>query len=313
MNSRREKTGGHAALIVLALAAACALQSCTPFWGIGPQGKPCPEGASQAVCAGMDKPIPGEPEFLKGDYAAAYPLMAPLWGEGNLRAVFYMRIMLQYGLHGPPPNPGSAEQAVRFLALHYSDLKALTWPAALQQKPLYYTAMAHVNYLGLGPGGARNLSAAAEQASFGRSAGFTPAHNMLAALACGPEEVRYFTIRTLTKADCFSASLEAAEASDILAMGNVSALYREGTGTGRDPLQAVNWAHLAATRTPPLARAQNDMGYYYETGSSVTKDLPEAKKYYSAAQARCPLAKANLDRLARGGKGEPSLSSAIDF
>jgi TPR repeat protein len=55
------------------------------------------------------------------------------------------------------------------------------------------------------------------------------------------------------------------------------------------------------------------MGYLYETGSSVTKDLAEAKRDYGLAQASNPLAKSKLKRLNKGGAGAPSISNVIDY
>jgi TPR repeat protein len=255
----------------------------------------------------------GEAEFIKGDYRASYPLFLTGYSEGNLRAVFYMRIILEYGLNGVSPNLEEAQRAKNYLAYKYDDLSHLANTSAVVQRPLYHTAIGYLHYNGLVPRSEKNLRQAIIFANYGVSEKFLPAFNLFARVACEEKASTLFGIWNYTKKDCFKITLRAAEYKDILAMGNLSALYREGIGTDKDPLLAVNWAHKAANLSPPSARAQNDMGYFYETGASVSKDVIEAKKYYTLAQGRYPLAKTNLDRLNRGNGGMPSLQSSVDY
>jgi TPR repeat protein len=132
-------------------------------------------------------------------------------------------------------------------------------------------------------------------------------------MACDEDASALFGLWDYNKRDCYKMTTDAAEKNDVLAMGNLSALFREGIGVDKDPLRAVTWAHKATELKPPSARAQNDMGYYYETGSSVTKDLKEAEKFYTMASKRYPLAKTNLDRLKKKAKDAPSLATNIDY
>lgn len=307
-------------MCVLFLLAACSMPSWMPFFGKKDTSnvpvEDLPEVVGDTSQGGKDTKIRGEDEFLRGDYVDSYPLLVPSYRQGNLRAVFYMRIILQYGLQGDSPNLEEAERAKAYMALKYNDIYNLSRSSLYVLRPLYYTAMGYLYYNGLVPGSPRDLNHALTHANNAISWDFMPATNLFARITCDEEVSTLFGLLDYDKTDCFDRSLESAQAQDILAMGNVSALYREGIGTNKDPLQAVNWAHLAAHRIPPSARAQNDMGYYYETGASVSKDIEEAKRYYALAEKRYPLAKINLDRLSKGTKGPggpPSLSQEIDY
>jgi hypothetical protein len=239
--------------------------------------------------------------------------MAPYYQQGNLRAVFYIRIMLQHGLHGQPPSPDFARQAADYMALRIGDLRWLTARGEIPLRPLYHTALGYLALNGLYPGSPKDVKEAVIQTKYGTAEDFTPAINQYAHIGCTEDASLLFGLFSIDKSTCFSSSLKSAEAGDVLGMGNVSALYREGIGTGKDPLQAVSWAYKAATLNPPLARAQNDMGYYYETGSSVSKSEEQARKYYAAAAPRYPLAKTNLDRIGKKGGGAPSVTADIDY
>jgi TPR repeat protein len=79
---------------------------------------------------------------------------------------------------------------------------------------------------------------------------------------------------------------KSAEAGDRLGMLNLSLFYREGLGGFRNDLQAAQLARRAADSEPPLGRAMNEVGYYYETGRGVTRDLNEARAWYGKSAAR---------------------------
>ncbi|MDR2339999.1 MAG: hypothetical protein LBF40_07700 [Deltaproteobacteria bacterium] len=301
------------------LLAACLLFACSSFFGKDDPPAAAQGGApavqSQALPEGApakDGKIPGEDQYLKGYYAAAFPPIATAYQGGNVRAAFYMRIMLQYGLHGQPPNPAEAERAARVMVARYADIQRLAKSGPLDLRPLYHTALAYLSYNALIPGKERDVSLAAGEAGYAVSDGFLPAYNLYAHIACN-EGSGILGFLSLSKGSCFSTTSKAAGASDLLAMGNLSYLFREGVGTDKDPMRAANWAHIAANKIPPSPRAQNDMGYFYETGASVTKDLAEAKRYYGLAEARYPLAKRNLERLNKGGAGTPAISNEIDY
>jgi TPR repeat protein len=274
---------------------------------IGREADPAPRGPDGDVAA------PGEAEFLRGEYQAAWPLLLQPYQEGNLRAVYLMRIMLEHGLHGAPPAPEDAQGAERFLALRYGELHGLAERSHAALKPLYHAALGHLYHKGLAPGTPRDKDAAVSEARFAMEAGFLPAYNLYAAIGCAADQGGLFGILKTGESDCFAATRRAAERSDVLAMGNLSALYREGVGTGKDPLKAVSWAYLASQKNPPSARALNDLGYFYETGEGVSRDLQEAKRHYSLAKNRYPLAKRNLDRLNKKEKSPPLLASGIDY
>jgi TPR repeat protein len=89
-------------------------------------------------------------------------------------------------------------------------------------------------------------------------------------------------------------------------MLNLSLLYRKGLGGRRDDLKAAHLARQAAEAKPPPPRALNELGYFYETGRGVTRDLAEARAWYekSAAQGS-RLGRQNAARLKTGQGKEP--------
>jgi TPR repeat protein len=92
-----------------------------------------------------------------------------------------------------------------------------------------------------------------------------------------------------------------------LALSNFAALYRQGLGSDQN-------AYYAATGKWPMARAQNDLGYYYETGFGVTKDLVEATRWYSLAAKRAyPLALTNLERLKKKTTGPAKSAVEMEY
>jgi TPR repeat protein len=257
--------------------------------------------------------VTGEAEFLRGEYAAALPRLTGAFQEGDPRAAYYMRVILQYGLQGGVPDGAGSGSASQAMAARYQDIKTLASTAHESQRPIYNAALAYLQYTGLVPGEKRDPGLAVTHVRYAVSNDFRPALNLLAAIGCEADVSVFFGIWSIGKGDCYKSTLDAAEGGDILAMGNLSALYREGTGTSKDPLRAVSWAHKAALMNPPSARAQNDMGYFYETGTAVSKDAAEARRYYTLAQKRYPLARSNLDRLRKSGKDGPAISSSIDY
>jgi TPR repeat protein len=95
-------------------------------------------------------------------------------------------------------------------------------------------------------------------------------------------------------------------------MINLSLFFREGLGGFRNDLQAAHWARRAADSEPPLGRALNEVGYYYETGLGVTRDLTEARAWYgkSAARGYQP-GQSNAARL-KGAKEAPKSRPALE-
>jgi TPR repeat protein len=199
------------------------------------------------------------------------------------------------------------------MALRAHEIQALSGSAPAHLRGLYHAAIAQLAYHSLIPGSGGDLRLALGRSKTASSDGFTPAMNLYAHIACLEDDSGILGFLKPDKGDCFETTLRAAEAKDILAMGNLSYLYREGVGTARNPMMAASWAHLAANRAPPLPRAQNDMGYYYETGVPVSRDLTEAKRYYGLARGSYPLAQANLDRLSGKGGGGPLVAATVDF
>ncbi|MDR1165446.1 MAG: sel1 repeat family protein [Deltaproteobacteria bacterium] len=257
--------------------------------------------------------LPGEEEFARGDYAAAQKALAPALTQGNPRAAFYLRIIAEYGLAGGPPSPQEAAVALDALRLKYPEIKALATRAPLDLRPLYQTALGTLYFKGLIPGEERNLGEARRWAQFAAYRDFTPAMNLLSAIATDPQPPASHWVFSVGPGEAFGWASKAAKLGDPLAMGNLSVLYREGLGTDLDLLKAVNWAFRAASLKPPLARAQNDLGAFHEDGKVMSLDLAEAKKWYRLAEGRYALAKDNLQRLKGAKPGPPLLAKALDY
>jgi TPR repeat protein len=255
--------------------------------------------------------IPGEDAFLKGDYATAIPLIMDSFSHGNVRAAFYARIIFENGLDGRASDPAGSQKALDIMVLQFQDIRTLAYRSPGAVRPLYQTALALLYYRGLVPGaGENNLLEARRLASTAAKAGFIPAMNLTAAIACDKNPPKVFGFYRVDSDECYDWTQEAAETGDLLAMTNLSYLYRDGVGTNRDPLMAVNWAHQAASHHPPSRRAQNDMGCYHIIGEALSQDLEEAKVWFTQAATTYPIAQINLERL---GQGTPLMESVINY
>jgi TPR repeat protein len=275
---------------------------------------PAPAGRSwkgKAIPAA--EKIQGEDEFLRGSFLVAAGPLTAAFRRGDLRGAFYSRIIYENGLDGRAPDFAAAGRAMDVLALRYPDIRVLARRAPENLRPLYKTALGLLHMRGRVPSGERDLSRAADLLEDAADEGFTPAMNILAAAGCDPDPPQHLWGLTGTgPSDCFKWTREAALRGDSVAMANLSGLYRTGTGTLRDPLRAVEWAHRAATKSPPSARSQNDMGAFHLIGEAVSRDTREARRWFNMAKARYPLAK---DNLAGAGKSGfvPVMARNIDY
>jgi TPR repeat protein len=257
---------------------------------------------------------PGEKEFLEGRIRTASPLLARAAAEGSLRAIFFMHIIYKHGLDGGPLRPEPAKKTLEYLALRYAVLELLLAQAPETDRPLYQTALAWLSFLGLNPEKKPNLSRARELASEAAGTGFGPAVNLMTALALTADDDIPLPDWQIGPEAAFTLAQSGAEKKDALAMGNLSALYRQGIGTPANLYLASTWAHAAAVTESPPARAQNDLGFYYEQGLPVTADPAEAARWYGLAAARgYQLAQANLERLKNKGSGPALASGDIDY
>jgi TPR repeat protein len=268
-----------------------------------------PSAAAAREPAKAEK-IPGEDEFLRGNYLAAAPDLTAALARGDIRGAFYSRIIFENGLDGRAPDRAGAQRAMDVMALRFADIRRLAKEAPDDLKPLYKTAVGLLYIRGRVSARERRLPEAARWLKDAADKGFTPAMNLLAAAGCSPpEQWWYFGAGT---SDCFKWTRKAAEAGDSVAMANLSALYRAGIGTGRDPLMAVEWARRAAAKSPPSARGQNDMGAFYALGEAVSRDPAEARRWYNLAKARYALARENLAGVGKSGF-VPVMERQIDY
>jgi len=264
--------------------------------------------------------------FRAGRYAAAYADLRPALKQGDPEAVFLGLIIRRNGLDGRAPaqkkelaalTKSLAGRAVFMrLALDNPEL-----PAA--KADAYRTALAQLLYLGEipldlppatpedEPDQRREEALALISSHQTRDGGpvffrrtatpidrYPPAQNFAAHLYLSLGKKAPKALACLKKS---------AEAGDILGLINLSLLYREGWGGHRDDLKAAHLARRAADSKPPLPRALNEVGYYYETGRGVTRDSAEARAWYgkSAAKGYRPGRK-NAARLKAEQDKEPS-------
>jgi TPR repeat protein len=235
--------------------------------------------------------------FREGRYNAAYAAFWPVLAKGDPEAVFHGLIIRRNGLDGraPAKEPeiaaltGLLANRAEFMrrALAKRDLPKTTADA-------YRTALAQLLYNGRIPLERPPLSTLSSTDYQARQRNealalisspwwgapahrYPPAQNFAAHLNLfrGGSAQR---ARALLK--------KSAEAGDRLGMINLSLSYREGLGGRRSDLKAAHWARRAADSEPPLIRALNEVGYYYETGRGVTKDLAEARAWYGKSAAR---------------------------
>lgn len=267
-------------------------------------------GPARSQSAGADL-------FHQGRYGEAYAALWPLVNAGDPEALFYALLIRRNGLDGrAPADPGELATLWNLLSGQAERMRAGAADRSLPDRvrQAYRTALAQLEYFGPylnawpppyeAERPKRVRRATAHLGSAARN--FTPAMNFLAFL-----DIEAYGGRHLA---AFNRTLRAAEKGDRLAMGNLAWFYREGVGTDKNDLRAAHWAHRATQSSPGLSRAQNEMGYLYESGRGVSLDLKEAARWYalSAAQGH-PAGLANNERLKKGSPAPPALDNRVCF
>jgi len=243
--------------------------------------------------------------FRAGRYAAAYAALRPALKAGDPEAVFHGLIIRRNGLDGREPAQKKELAALtKSLASRanymFDAIDNPEFPAT--KADAYRTALAQLLYMGvipldLPPDSPEDYPArqseealalisssqpGAEGPVFFRQPAapidrYPPAQNFAAHL--------YMT-RGKSAPEALACLKKSAEAGDILGLINLSLLYREGWGGRRDDLKAAHLARRAADSKPPLPRALNEVGYFYETGRGVTRDSAEALAWYGKSAAK---------------------------
>lgn len=260
----------------------------------------------------------GRELYDRGLFQQAYEIMRPAVEGNELDAVFLTLVIRRNGLDGQmAANADEIAALWATLVLGKKTMEEGLRNLDLGQdiKDVYRTALAQIDYFGeihpsWPPGPSRP-----EQINRARSASrlvaeavdrFTPATNFTAYLSLEP------AISRASRA--FDFTLDAAERGDYLAMGNLAWMYREGVGTSKNNLRAAHWAREGSESVPPSARAENEVGYVYETGRGVTRDKSEALKWYERAAAKAHQAAVmNVHRLKYKGPGDPIMDNQILF
>ncbi len=97
---------------------------------------------------------------------------------------------------------------------------------------------------------------------------------------------------------------EKAESGDLAAQRQLGWSYQTGDGVPKDLAESLKWYRKAAVKGQ--ATAQNDVGRFYEAGWVVAQDYVEAMKWYLLASNQGhSYAQYNLASLYYGGKGTP--------
>ncbi|MDR2301431.1 MAG: sel1 repeat family protein [Deltaproteobacteria bacterium] len=268
-----------------------------------------------------DKAIPGEikpageAEFLAGDYKAAKPLLTEAGRNGSLRAVFYLRIIVEIGLDGEAPNAQEADRLVTLMGAMKSRLEDLAFNGPGADQGIYLTSLAIAYFRGKIEGGP-DLQRALRLAREAASRGFIPGVNLAAAILVTPG-VEAGVIKDLWGGglnEAFNLSHSAALKNDVLAMGNVGYLYRVGQGVSLDAYQGASWSRKAAQIPQTTPRVLNDLGAVYEEGRAVTPDKDEALRWYGLAAARGYKMGANNQARLRSGKGgSPEVLTGLEY
>ncbi|MDR2387161.1 MAG: sel1 repeat family protein [Deltaproteobacteria bacterium] len=257
----------------------------------------------------------GEDEFLAGDYQAARPLLTEAGRNGSLRAVFYLRIITEWGLDGHKPNSLEADGLVTLMGAMKSRLEDLAANGPKADQAIYLTSLATAYFRGKIEGGP-DIPQALRLARAAASRGFIPGMNLTAAILVTPG-VEAGAIKDLWGGglnEAFNLSLAAAERNDVLAMGNLGYLYRVGQGVALDPYQGASWDRKAAQMPQTTARVLNDLGAVYEEGRAVTPDKDEALRWYGQAAAKgYPMAANNQARLRSGQSGSPEVMIGLEY
>ena len=103
-------------------------------------------------------------------------------------------------------------------------------------------------------------------------------------------------------ADTVSWLRKAADLGHAAAQTALGYCYEMGDGVTKNLVEAVNWYRKAADQG--LADAQLNLGYCYDMGNGVEKDMHEAVKLYRmAAEQGNAIAQYNLGNCYRGGRG----------
>ena len=232
--------------------------------------------------------------FREGRYAAAYTSFWPALSRGDPEAVFHGLIIRRNGLDGRPPAQAPETAALMdILAGRVAFMRQ-----ALDDKNLpettadaYRTALAQLLYAGKipldhPPDSPEDYPASRRKEAMKMISGFLPP----SPTTRFPPAMNFAAHLNLDSGGSAQKARgllrKSAEAGDRLGMINLSLFYREGLGGARSDLQAAQWARQAASSEPPLARALNEVGYFYETGRGVTRDLAEARTWYGKSAAR---------------------------
>jgi len=232
--------------------------------------------------------------FHEGRYAQAYAAFWPALARSDPEAVFHGLIIRRNGLDGR----GQAQEPETAALMDLLAGRAEFMRRALDDKDIpettadaYRTALAHLLYAGKipldrPPDSPEDYPARQKQEALGLISTFVlaspatrypPAMNFAAHLNLAPGG-------SVKRAQILLR--RSAEAGDRLGMINLSLFYREGLGGTRNDLRAAQLARRAADSEPPLGRALNEVGFFYETGRGVTRDLAEARAWYGKSAAR---------------------------
>lgn len=268
--------------------------------------------------ATADAQTAGADLFHRGQYRAAYAALWPAISAGDPEAAFYGLVIRRNGLDGrAPAEPSEMAALWNILASRADQMRREAGEAGIPtaREQVLRTALAQLEYFGPvapawppNPGDpARNGRA---QVPYGHLNAtvlrFTPAMNFLAFVDIDSPGGNH--------SGAFNRSLQAAEAGDYLAMGNVAWLYRDGLGTEKNNIRAAHWARKGCRSNPEISRNQNEMGYFYESGRGVTQDLKEAARWYEKSSAQGHLAgRLNALRLKSKSPSGPVLDNRIMF
>lgn len=272
--------------------------------------------AAMLMAAPAGAQTSGAELFGQGRYTEAYAALWPGITAGQPEAVFYGLVIRRNGLDGRAPARGEEIAALWAILAANADYMRQSLAEGATPKAtrlVYLTALAQLEYFGPNPppwppapaDPARRASAPAVVSGLGPAVGgFTPAMNFQAFLMLDAYEGREKQARGLSQ--------RAAEAGDHLAMANLARLYREGLGGGKNNLRAAYWARRGAEARPPVPRAQNEMGYCYELGLGVSRDLTEAARWYKLGAAQgYPPAVSNDKRLRETKENQAAGASAL--
>ncbi|MDR3204159.1 MAG: sel1 repeat family protein [Deltaproteobacteria bacterium] len=259
--------------------------------------------------------LPGRSQFLSGDFKAARPLLYAAGRSGDLRAVYFLRLIAQWGLDGRKPNEEEASRYLSLLTSQKERMEALLKTASDEDKAVYLATLALLHFKGLA-GPSSDIEQAASLARQAAKLNFVPAMNLIAAIILSPGLSSFNWRHPFggNPSEAFGWCLKAAEAGDVLAMANLGYLYHQGLGVNSDVYAAASWTHKAADRPQTTPRCYNDLGFYYQEGRAVTPDQTEAKRWYEKASLRgYQLASQNLKKLRAGAKEPPSNFAGLEY